>query len=203
MSDALDQIIDKIVSVIRSNSFKAHASLLETLISVIFHVEGMIEIHADRCIEVALELAKSEDSATKKVAIDAIYSLTAIIKDQIVPYRFNIMQILLPNRYHKVKPVREATLETIKLLKEVGPPIEEAELARLEDKPIKSARVAKSPIRSSVISTTPSAVDMVNRSKSFGRLESYTEDGRTSRVSKGDKTSRPQSRMVNQDTEHF
>jgi len=55
--------------------------LLETLISIIFHVEGLISSYADRCIEVALEQTKSEDVATKKVAIDALYSLGAIIKE--------------------------------------------------------------------------------------------------------------------------
>jgi hypothetical protein len=46
----------------------------------------------------------------------------------------------MPCRYHKVKPVREATLETIKLLKETGPTIEESELAILEERPIKMIR---------------------------------------------------------------
>lgn len=59
--------------------------MLETLISIVFHIEGLISSYADRCIEVALEQTKSEDVATKKVAIDALYSLGAIIKEQIVP----------------------------------------------------------------------------------------------------------------------
>jgi hypothetical protein len=46
----------------------------------------------------------------------------------------------MPYRYHKVKPVREATLETIKLLKETGAQIEEAEMALLEERPVKSQR---------------------------------------------------------------
>jgi hypothetical protein len=46
----------------------------------------------------------------------------------------------MPCRYHKVKPVREATLETIKLLKETGPIIEEAEMAMLEERPLKINR---------------------------------------------------------------
>lgn len=46
----------------------------------------------------------------------------------------------MPCRYHKVKPVREATLETIKLLKETGPVIEEAEMAMLEERPLKISR---------------------------------------------------------------
>jgi hypothetical protein len=44
----------------------------------------------------------------------------------------------MPYRYHKVKPVREATLETIKLLKETGAQIEEAEMALLEERPVKN-----------------------------------------------------------------
>jgi len=46
----------------------------------------------------------------------------------------------MPCRYHKVKPVREATLETIKLLKETGPIIEETEMALLEERPVKTNR---------------------------------------------------------------
>lgn len=61
----------------------------------------------------------------------------------------------MPFRYHKVKPVREATLETIKLLKETGPPIEEAEMAQLEERPAKALRSVttglKSPGRSGAV----------------------------------------------------
>lgn len=61
----------------------------------------------------------------------------------------------MPCRYHKVKPVREATLETIKLLKETGPPIEEAEMAQLEERPVKTQRGSalgyKSPGRGAVV----------------------------------------------------
>lgn len=44
----------------------------------------------------------------------------------------------MPLRYHKVKPVREATLETIKLLKETGTPIDELEMAVLDEKQVKT-----------------------------------------------------------------
>lgn len=87
VADCLDQIVPKICGLLKSNSFKAHATLVETLISVIFHVEALIDVHAESVIEVAIDLAKSDDNATKKVAIDAVYSLTAIIKEQILPYR--------------------------------------------------------------------------------------------------------------------
>jgi hypothetical protein len=35
-------------------------------------------------------------------------------------------------RFDKIKPVREATHETIKLLKEIGPPLDEDELLKIE-----------------------------------------------------------------------
>ena len=55
------------------------------------------------------------------MAIDAIYSMTAIIKEEILPFRPEILRALNNCRFDKIKPVREATLETIKLLKEIGP----------------------------------------------------------------------------------
>jgi hypothetical protein len=64
----------------------------------------------------------SNEWTTKKVAIDAIYSMTAIIKEEIVPFKNDILRILNNCRFDKIKPVREATLETIKLLKETGGP---------------------------------------------------------------------------------
>jgi len=36
--------------------------------------------------------------------------------------------VLYKCKFDKVKPVREATIEAIKLLKEIGPPIDEVEL---------------------------------------------------------------------------
>lgn len=57
---------------------------------------------------------------TKKVAIDAVYSMAAIIKEEILPFKSELMRALNGCRFDKIKPVREATLETIKLLKEIG-----------------------------------------------------------------------------------
>jgi len=36
-----------------------------------------------------------------------------------VPYSFDILNALYACRFDKIKPVREATLETIKLIKEI------------------------------------------------------------------------------------
>ena len=67
-----------------------------------------------------------------------------------------ILKALKPTRVHKMKPVREATQWTIKLLKETQPPLESHELAVLDDHPpkqntqrggIRGDRAEKSPNR--------------------------------------------------------
>ena len=54
---------------------------MDTLISLIFKVESMIEPYTERLLEVLLEQIKVDDSNIKKIAIDAVYALTAIVKD--------------------------------------------------------------------------------------------------------------------------
>jgi hypothetical protein len=45
--------------------------------------------------------------------------MAAIIKEEIIPFKNEILKSLNTCRFDKIKPVREATLETIKLLKEI------------------------------------------------------------------------------------
>lgn len=59
--------------------------------------------------------------------------MTAIIKEEILPYRGEILRALNNCRFDKVKPVREATLETIKLLKEIAPDSIEEDTVVFED----------------------------------------------------------------------
>lgn len=106
-------------------SFKAHTPLIECIISLVFHVEQDFNPYAGKFLPVLIDFIASNDSSTKKVAIDAIYSMTAIIKEEIVPFRLDILQVLNQCRFDKYKPIREATTETIKLLKEIGPPLDE------------------------------------------------------------------------------
>jgi hypothetical protein len=61
-----------------------------------------------------------QDWNSRKVAIDAVYSMAAIIKEEILPFKNEILKSLNTCRFDKIKPVREATLETIKLLKEIA-----------------------------------------------------------------------------------
>lgn len=132
MSELLEELVDKVISIIGLNQFKAHTNLLECVISLIFHVEAEFTPHAAKFLPVLLEFIACNDWNTKKVAIDAIYSMTAILKDEIVPFRIEILKVLNHCRFDKVKPVRDATLETIKLIKEIGPPLDEDQLAAID-----------------------------------------------------------------------
>ena len=79
------------ISVIKLSSFKAHTPLLECLISLIFHVEAEFTPFAPKFLPVLIEFIASNDWSTKKVAIDAIYSMSAILKDDILPFRIEIL----------------------------------------------------------------------------------------------------------------
>ena len=129
--------MDDIIRCLKSNQFRAHAALLESLIAIIFHVEQEFEPFVDRFIPVLLEMMSHSDWSTKKVGIDAINSLATTVTEKIIPHRVDILQALKPSRFHKMKPVREAALYTIKLLKGTNPPLDEHELAILDDHPQK------------------------------------------------------------------
>ena len=108
VEELLEDICERIITIMRAVQFKAHAALLETLISVIFHIEDKIQPFTEKLLEVIMEQVSSEDQSTKKIAIDGIYSLTATVQDHIVPHRMQILQSIKDFRCHKVKPVREA-----------------------------------------------------------------------------------------------
>jgi hypothetical protein len=55
VGELLEEITEHICQVIKGSGFKAQSSLLETLISLIFHVESMIEPYTEKLLEVILE----------------------------------------------------------------------------------------------------------------------------------------------------
>lgn len=60
------------------------------------------------------------DWATRKMAIDVIYTLAAILKDVLVPFKSEILEVLNHSRFDKYKPVREATQEAYQTIKNLG-----------------------------------------------------------------------------------
>jgi len=64
-------------------SFKAFASMLEFLISLVFHVSSNFGTQTSKFIPIMVEFIRHIDSPTKKVAIDCVYSIAAMNQEQI------------------------------------------------------------------------------------------------------------------------
>jgi hypothetical protein len=82
-------------------NFKAHNALLNTLISIIFQVENLFKPHATKFVPVLFKYLQSADWSTKKVSIDAVLSMSAILKEEIAPYRMEFLRALKPCKVHK------------------------------------------------------------------------------------------------------
>lgn len=50
---------------------------------------------------------------TRKMAVDVVYTMAAILKDVLSPYKKDILEVLTHCKSDKMKPVREATIEAI------------------------------------------------------------------------------------------
>ena len=64
-------------------------------------------------------IQKTKDTNTKRVAIDAIYSIGAHLTNEVLEYKDELIAILDKCRTDKSQPVRAAAQETLKLLKEL------------------------------------------------------------------------------------
>lgn len=65
------------------------------------------------------QIKKTKDANTKRVAIDAIYSIGAHLSQEILSHKDEILALLDVCRVDKNQPIRAAAQETIKLLKEL------------------------------------------------------------------------------------
>jgi len=58
---------------------------------------------------------------TRKISIDVMYTIAAILGEVILPYTKEILEVLNHCRFDKMKPVREAAIEAINLIKDLDP----------------------------------------------------------------------------------
>ena len=80
-----------------------------------------------------IDLVSNPDWNTQRSGIDAIRALAQQIPEKLIDHRITILLALKPARFHKQKPVREIAQFTIKQLKEMEPPLEEHQLAMLDE----------------------------------------------------------------------
>ena len=70
------------------------------------------------------------DWTVRKMAIDVIYTFAAILKENIAPYKGELVETLGETRTDKIKPVREASLEALQAVKELPNVIEQRTVRR-------------------------------------------------------------------------
>jgi hypothetical protein len=61
----------------------------------------------------------SAEWLVRKMAIDVIYTFAAILKGTLGQYKNEILEALSLTRTDKIKPVREASLEAINMVREI------------------------------------------------------------------------------------
>lgn len=83
----LDTITDKILEMFMNSNTKCTSQLLESLISLILAVENEFEPYATLFLPHLLECIAMPDWLTRKLSIDVIYTLGAILREVLIPYK--------------------------------------------------------------------------------------------------------------------
>lgn len=76
-------------------------------------------MYTSQYLPLLLNHIDSSDFNTRKMAIDAIYTIAKIIPDSLKPFKSDLLPVLHEFKFDKMKPVREATVEALGALKGV------------------------------------------------------------------------------------
>lgn len=116
----LEKVSPKILEILNSPGCKATGQLTEALISLILSMEQDFSPYTAGYMPALLQSVSDEDFATRKQALDALYTLAAVVPNSVAPFSFEVMQLLNKARSDKVKPVRDAAIEAISLYKNLA-----------------------------------------------------------------------------------
>lgn len=121
---SLSFISGKLVDLMGSGTCKSHTQILESVISLVLAVEQGFSSHCEEFLPVLMDLITSSSGPSaewivRKMAIDVIYTFAAILKEVLAPFKNEILEALSLTRTDKIKPVREASLEAIQMMREI------------------------------------------------------------------------------------
>jgi hypothetical protein len=68
-----------------------------------------------------VESVNSKDENIKKTAIDTVFAFSQLLPASISAYKEQFQEALGDSRYHKSKPIRDATIEALNGLRELPP----------------------------------------------------------------------------------
>jgi len=97
---------------------------LESVISLVLAVEQDFSPHCEEFLPLLMDILTSTTGASaewivRKMAIDVIYTFAAILKEPLAPFKNELLEALSLTRTDKIKPVREASLEAIQMVREI------------------------------------------------------------------------------------
>ena len=117
----LEDLWQGLLEILNSTNCRAHTQILESLISLLLSVERDFEPFAGNFLPILLEWMGLSEWHTRKIGIDVMYTIAAILGDVIAPYTKEILEVLNHWKFDKMKPVREAAIEAINLIKDLDP----------------------------------------------------------------------------------
>ena len=103
----LKKIIDNIISQLSSENFNAKYELLNCLISLILGAENLFNPFAKLVFNKILDFLTNEDWMKRKLSLNIIYTLSLYCKNEILPLKEHIINILDILKKDKVKEVRD------------------------------------------------------------------------------------------------
>jgi len=65
------------------------------------------------------------------MSIDVLYTFAAILKEKISPFKVEILEALSETRTDKIKPVREASLEALQMVRDLPSLVTQRAISRL------------------------------------------------------------------------
>ncbi|CDW76319.1 armadillo beta-catenin-like repeat-containing protein [Stylonychia lemnae] len=140
----LPKLANRIFEQINNPTTKCRAQILECVISIVLSIEKEFHPYVKSFLPFILEGAQSKDQETKKMAIDVIYTLAAILPPALSPFKDHFIEILNESRFDKQKPIREATIEAISALKDL-PPQKQERVSRSDGPDKKASREDPTP----------------------------------------------------------
>ena len=88
---------------------------------MVLSIEKDFHPYVKQFLPFMIECASSKDQEIKKMAIDVIYTVAAILPPTLSPFKDHLIEVLNESRFDKQKPIREATIEAISAIKDLPP----------------------------------------------------------------------------------
>ena len=120
----LGKLVGKILEITGNPSCKCQPQVLESVISLTLSVELDIAPYVPQLLPLGMQNMNSDDPNSRKSAIDLFYTFGAVVPNAVEPYAGEIVQLLSKCRTDKVKPVRDAAIETLGVYKDMRVEVE-------------------------------------------------------------------------------